>query len=111
MIEKSEYDLILAELETLKTEFETYKNEYSISNTEANELKEFKASIMNDKHKSDVSEILSEFSDLVEIEEFKTLSEKALDYTNVEDLKKECYAIRGKNLKVNFKLKPPLILQ
>lgn len=106
MIEKSEYDLILAELETLKTEFETYKNEYSISNTEANELKEFKASIMNDKHKSDVSEILSEFSDLVEIEEFKTLSEKALDYTNVEDLKKECYAIRGKNLKVNFAKNP-----
>ena len=30
------------------------------------------------------------------------IAEKALDYTNVEDLKKECYAIRGKNLKVNF---------
>lgn len=104
--ESKSIDTMRNEFTILQTEFETYKNEYSISNIEANELKEFKASIMNNKHKSDVSEILSEFSDLVEIEEFKILSEKALDYTNVEDLKKECYAIRGKNLKVNFAKNP-----
>jgi len=102
VVEKAEYIKLQAELIDLQNQFELYKQEYAISNSEVEELKQFKSSIIAEEHKSEVENILSEFADLKEIEEFKTLSEKAIEFNNIDDLKKECYAIRGKNLKVNF---------
>lgn len=63
---------------------------------ELNELREFKRAA----DKAEVESVLESFADISETAEFAALKEHIDDYANIEDVKKECFAIRGMNVKV-----------
>lgn len=60
------------------------------------ELQAFRDERLTAEHHDAIDAVLAEFEDLSENTEFVALCERAYDFENVEDLKKECYAIRGK---------------
>ena len=60
------------------------------------ELKAFRDERLTAEHHNAIDAVLSEFEDLAENAEFEALQSNAYNYENVEDLRKECYAIRGK---------------
>lgn len=63
---------------------------------ELDELRQFKADKIQEEHKLEIDTALQEFVDLQDNEEFKELQEKCYEFKSTDDLKKECYAIRGK---------------
>ena len=82
--------------ELLQTEFEDYKKDHEHTNTEFNELHQFKVDTLAEYHKAMVDEVLEQFSCLFENDEFKALLEHAYDFEDMDELRKECYAIKGK---------------
>lgn len=59
-------------------------------------LKTFKNEYDKKEHKTKINEVLSQFDDLADINEFKSILDKAYEFEKSEDLEKECFAIRGK---------------
>lgn len=89
--------------EELKAEYEQYKSTYSIPNEEVQKLKEFKENTEKAEFEAKIKEVLKEFEELSNIEEFKTLKEKAFEYSDIEALREKCFAIKGKyNVTINF---------
>lgn len=66
------------------------------------ELLDFKNERLEADHKEDIDEVLSEFEDIKNTDEFSILKDKAYEFENMEDLKTKLFAIRGKQVKVNF---------
>lgn len=60
------------------------------------ELAQYKADRIEDDRKRAYSAVISEFQDLGEIEEFKTVVKDAMTFTSVDSLTEKLYAIRGK---------------
>lgn len=86
--------------ESLTVEYEEYKANHSVENAEVEELKQFKQERLDGDHRVVVDAVLAEFEDLSENEEFVALTanenEAAYAFKDVEALRKECFAIRGK---------------
>lgn len=72
--------------------------------SENEELKKFQVNTLEKQKKEQYEEILSEFEDLNDNEEFEAIKVKALEFETVDELKKECFALRGKT--VEFSKKP-----
>jgi hypothetical protein len=91
---KEENDLITearTNYETVRTEYDSYKENHTHEDTEFTALTEFKA----EKEKVEKEEILNRYSSKVgDKDEFVELKKKYMDYS-VEDLNKECVYIRG----------------
>lgn len=66
------------------------------SRKEFEELKEFKRTRLEADHKIAVDEVLSDFEDIAETDEYKKLSESVYDIQDLDEIKIKCYAIRGK---------------
>lgn len=79
-----------SKFDELTSEYNEYKESHAYENSEVEELREF-------KNNSLVDEVLGEFDDLVEVEEFEALKKEAYNYENLEALKEKCFAIRGKH--------------
>ena len=100
--------LTAEELEALgreKDEFEAYRESHSTENSEVEELRAFRDERLAEDHRIEVEAVLAEFEDLRDNEEFTALAEVAVQYTDMEQLKDRCYAIRGKTMKENFSQK------
>lgn len=69
-------------------------------------LAEYKRTRMEEDMKQAFAAVLSEFSDLAEVEEYKSVAGNALQYESTEALREKLYAIRGKTGK--FKDKKPV---
>lgn len=96
------------ELETLqreKDDFVAYKASHSVANDEVEELREFKAKRLAEDHRIDVENVLAAFDDLSGNAEFEALREKAIEYEDMNELENQCYAIRGKSVKVGISQK------
>lgn len=107
--------LTAEELEALgreKDEFEAYRENHSTENSEVEELRAFRDERLAEDHRIEVAAVLAEFEDLNENEEFTALVEVAEQYTDMEQLRDRCYAIRGKTMKENFshKVKPAEVI-
>lgn len=102
---KTQIEQAREEYANLQEEFTTYKSNYSVANDEVANLKEFKATRLSEDHKLEVKLALSEFEDLIEINEFIELKENAENFESIDDLKEKCFAIRGKNTPVKFSTK------
>ena len=86
------------------------------SRKEFESLKEFKRTRLEADHKVAVDEVLSDFEDIAETDEYKKLSESVYSIQDLNEIKTKCYAIRGmyapvksekkefskKNIKVEF---------
>lgn len=95
--------------EKLVKEFESYKQTHSVEDTEVEALKQFKAERLIAEHKCEIDAVLEEFEDLAEREEYAVFTadenKAAYDFEDVEALKKELYAIRGKYAASKFSKK------
>lgn len=69
-------------------------------------LVEYKKEKLEEERMREYAATISEFSDLAELDEYKELTKNAMTYASKEDLQKELYAIRGKNLKLPSNKKP-----
>lgn len=97
---KSEYLKLKDEFDILQQKFSEYKETHSYENQEVEDLIRFKSQTLEESHNAEIESALQEFNDLADNEEFVALKERATEFENVEDLKKECYAIRGKAISV-----------
>lgn len=98
------YDDLLIEYNKLKDEYEEYKNNYSTKNDEVVRLQEFESTTLKDQRRMAEESIFEQFDEkLSGVDEYEELKEKAGDY-NIDDLKKECFAILGKKIS-NFSVK------
>lgn len=95
--------------EALSTEYEEYKANHSAENSEVEELRQFRNERLDCDHRAAMDAVLAEFEDLAENEEFAALANEnedggkaAYEFKNAEDLRKECFAIRGKAVPVKF---------
>ena len=75
----------------LQQEFDTYKELHSHTNEEFEELQNFKRETL-------ANNVLSEFTELDDIKEFKELKEHASEYEDLDALRNQCYAIKGRNI-------------
>ena len=66
------------------------------SRKEFESLKEFKRTRLEADHKIAVDEVLSDFADIAETDEYKTLAESVYSIDDLDEIKTKCYAIRGK---------------
>lgn len=101
--------LTASELEALDREredFEAYKASHSTSNDEVEALYAFKTERLAEDHRIAVENVLAQFEDLTNNEEFEKLKENALSYSDLSELENQCYAIRGRTVRVNFSAKP-----
>lgn len=65
-------------------------------NAEFAELEKYKADREEADKRKEYGEIISQFSDLTEVDEYKTVVGNAMEFSSVEELEKELYALRGK---------------
>ena len=91
--------------ESAEGELQTYKEAHKYSNEEVEDLINFKDNRIKEDKDNAVNALFESFSDLSENEEFIKLKENAANYS-IEELEKECFAIRGKTVQVNFSYKP-----
>lgn len=84
----------------LTEEFEEYRSNHSTENAEVDELRQFREERIAGDHREAIDAVLSEFEDLAENEEFGALTanehEAAYAFANPDDLRRECFMIRGK---------------
>lgn len=73
---------------------------------EYKELVEFKETQLKENKEREYAAVISEFSDLSDIDEYKTVVGDALNFASAEALKEKLFAVRGKHGK--FKSKPAL---
>lgn len=66
------------------------------SRKEFESLKEFKRTRLEADHKVAVDEVLSDFEDISETDEYKSLAESVYSIEDLDEIKTKCYAIRGK---------------
>lgn len=98
-------------------EFETVYPRYLVKN-ELDELeklkanyqllKEFQEKRLEEDRIKEYDDVVSEFSDLTDNEEFSLVVENKMSFENAETLREKCYAIRGKAAVVNSTKKPEL---
>lgn len=84
--------------EKMSAEYEEYKANHSTENSEVDTLRQFREDRLAGDHREAIDAVIAEFEDLSENEEFIVLTadENAYSFTDVEALRKECFAIRGK---------------
>lgn len=93
--EKENLDKERAGYELMKTEFEQYKSEYTVTNAEFEELKSYKETKIAEERANAETELFAKYEGKIgETNEFKTLKEKASEYT-LDALTKECLCIVG----------------
>ena len=84
-----------AKFEALEKEFNEYKENYSVSNEEFEELKTYKSNKEAEERKFAEDTLFADYEETIgETEEFKALKEKASEFS-LDALKKECLCIVG----------------
>jgi len=106
--EKQSLESMRNEFETIKSEFNAYKETYKTSENDVEELRKFKSDVVAEKRKQDEEAIFSMevFKNIVDSEDFKALKEKAGDY-DLDALTEKCFSILGKST-VNFAVNTPV---
>lgn len=95
LAEKEALDNERANYELVKTEYEEYKSEHSVTNAEFEELKSYKQDKEAKERESAEAELFAKYENKIgETEEFKALKENASEYS-LDTLKKECLCIVG----------------
>lgn len=96
--------VLKSDFDKLNSEFEEYKLNYSISNTEVDDLKEFKRAKLENERTEAETELFEKFDDeLSSIEEYSKLKEKANEFS-IEQLEEKMFVILGKK-NANFSVK------
>jgi hypothetical protein len=92
--EKTALDAERANYEKITTEYEEYKTNHSVANSEVEELKTYKFNKETEERKLAVSNVLNKFADIKNTDEYKELI-KDTEKFSLKELEKECVYIRG----------------
>ena len=93
--EKEELDKMRSNYSQIQSDFEEYKNNYSIPNEEVERLQKFEKDTLAEIRKQEEESVFEQFSELAGIEEFENLKKDASKF-EILDLEEKCYAILGK---------------
>lgn len=91
-------------LSELETKYQNASEKIESMSAELDELRQFKANIEADSDKAQREAIFEQFEDLKDVEEFNALIADSSSY-DLEALEEKCFAIRGRNIKLNFSAK------
>lgn len=93
--------LDMAKAESVRLVWLTKADEEKIAadKSQMEELVEYKNARMEDDRKKAYAAVIAEFSDLSDIDEFKTVVKDAMTFENADALTEKLYAIRGKYAK------------
>lgn len=94
----------IAEVTASESKCQEFSNKVDELTTEVEALRQFKNDVEAESEMAQKNELFTAFVDLNDNDEFKALVEKANEY-DIETLEEKCYAIRGKNVKMNFSVK------
>lgn len=92
--EKAVLDAERANYEKITTEYEEYKINHSVANSEVEELKTYKLNKETEERKLAVNNVLNKFADIKNTDEYKELI-KDTEKFSLKELEKECVYIRG----------------
>lgn len=88
----------------LESKYQEMSSQMDSMNTELNELRLFKSSVEAASDKAQRDELFAQFADLSDVEEFMALVADSSAY-DLNALEEKCFAIRGRNMKLNFSAK------
>lgn len=88
----------------VQAKYEESSESLAAASSELDELRKFKSDTEAESNRAQREELLSQFSDLTDVEEFATLVREANELS-IDELEEKCYAIRGRNVKLNFSTK------
>ena len=94
------------DLADMQSKYNDASEQINSLNEEVTELRQFKANSEAADEQAKRDELFANFSDLSEVEEFSALVADAAQY-NLDELEEKCFAIRGKNVKMNFSKSEP----
>ena len=102
--EKAAHDTQNNTFSTLQTEFNTYKDTYKTAESDVEVLRTYQAEKLATERKDAEDKVfaMAEFEKIHDNDEFKTIQEKAKNYS-IEDLTDKCFAILGR-VNANFSL-------
>lgn len=93
---QEEYDKVMSERGQMEADFAEMQSKLTEMESSIAELQSYKNGVETNIKKSEIEEIIEEFAEVLnENEEFEAIKEIAMDY-EVEDLRKELYALEGK---------------
>lgn len=90
----------------LESKYSEASNQIAEMSAELEELRKFKAEVEEASDKAQRDELFSHFADLNDVEEFVELVSDSSEYS-LESLEEKCFAIRGRNMKLNFSKQEP----
>jgi hypothetical protein len=93
--------------EGLKAQVAEMAGKLEMAERQAQELETYRAEAEKEAKHAAAAAVISEFADLEGNAEFEAVKEKAAEFA-VDELRKECYAIRGKHVHVQRFTKQPL---
>lgn len=99
-----EYESLKGKYEALESEFTTLKESFATTETELTELREFKATRLQEDRTNAENEIFEKFSTELNEDELKPVKDKVSEYS-LEDLEDKLFALAGRK-KVKFSLTP-----
>jgi len=85
----------------LESKYQTASEQIDSMNTELEELRKFKSDVEDASDKAQRDELFAQFADLNDVAEFAALVADSSEY-DIETLEEKCFAIRGRNMKLNF---------
>lgn len=97
-------DEMAKSLSESKEEYSNLESQYNEIASEVRELREFKSRVESEADQTQRDELFAQFSDLNDVEEFTALVADSSEY-DLSTLEEKCYAIRGRNVKMNFSSK------
>lgn len=90
----------------LESKYQEMSTQIETMNTELEELRQYRSDIEAASDKAQRDELFARFEDLNDVEEFTALIADSSQY-DLETLEEKCFAIRGRNMKINFSKNEP----
>ena len=85
----------------LESKYNAASEQIDAMNAELNDLRQFKSGVEAASDQAQRDELFEQFTDLNDVEEFAALVADNSEY-DLSALEEKCYAIRGRNVKLNF---------
>lgn len=85
----------------LESKYQDASEQIESLTAELDELRQFKSSVEEESDRIQREELFAQFADLNDVEEFVALVADSSEY-DLDTLEERCFAIRGRNMKLNF---------
>ncbi len=89
-----------AKISEIQNTLDSYRATHSYDDSEVNDLIAFRKGIESERHMAEIADVLDDFTEALDGNaEFEKLRENAQSYSDVEELRRDCYTILGRAMK------------